>query len=183
VDSGVRAGELCNIDITDVSLSRLYANVVGKRGDREKIYFNVETCNALKEWLTHRPDVESSTFAVLRTQNGQPTRSLQVLGRWRNLNMVERYTAVMARDDSIVRQSAEQYSPPKDCDRLVLPVAMAYADPVESAFDLYRRQLHTAVGWPPLRAGGEKSATDQRLTEFLWRGTLPDSIPKAPPGS
>lgn len=97
--------------------------------------------------------------------------------------MVERYTAVMARDDSIVRQSAEQYSPPKDCNRLVLPVAMAYADPVESAFDLYRRQLHTAVGWPPLRAGREESVTDQRLTEFLWRGTLPDSIPKAPPGS
>ncbi len=67
--------------------------------------------------------------------------------------------------------------------RLVLPVALAYADLVESAFALYRCQLYTAVGWPPPRAGREESATGQRLTEFLWRGTLPDSIPKAPPGS
>lgn len=95
--------------------------------------------------------------------------------------MVERYTAVMARDDSIVRQSAEQYSPLKDCDRLVLPVAMTYADPEESAFDLYRRQLYIAVGWPPPRAGREESATGQCLTGFLWRGTLPDSIRRLRP--
>lgn len=160
VDSGVRAGELCNLDIADVSLFHLYAHVVGKGGDREKIYFSAETRTALSAWLSRRPDSLSPalfislggltprqrltrrglriilqklgqkagvtgvhphafrrSFAVLRTQNGQPTRSLQVLGRWRNLSMVERYTAVMSQDDSVAREAAEQYSPLKTIKR------------------------------------------------------------------
>ena len=59
--------------------------------------------------------------------------------------------------------------------RLTLSIAMAYADMIESAFDLYRRDLYTAVDWPfPEEKGDAEIAAGKQLTEFLWRGILPD---------
>lgn len=53
---------------------------------------------------------------------------------------------------------------------LALPVAMTYADLIESAFDLYRFSLYDALGWPRPANSDEEAAKGQALTEFLWRG-------------
>lgn len=60
--------------------------------------------------------------------------------------------------------------------RLALPVAMTYADLIESAFDLYRLSLYDAVGWSRPGKAEDEIAQGQALTEFLWRGTLPDKV-------
>lgn len=39
------------------------------------------------------------TFAVLSTRNGAPARVLQVAGRWRSMDMVERYTQTITAED------------------------------------------------------------------------------------
>ena len=60
--------------------------------------------------------------------------------------------------------------------RLALPVAMAYADLVESAFDLYRFALYEALHWEPPADSDAEVARGRQLTEFLWRGTLPETV-------
>lgn len=52
----------------------------------------------------------------------------------------------------------------------LLSAAMAYADLLEAAFDLYRHELYRALNWPIPEAENEKKA-GQRLSEFFWRGT------------
>jgi len=54
---------------------------------------------------------------------------------------------------------------------LALPVAMAYADLIESAFDLYRLSLYDALGWSRPQKDEDEIAQGRALTEFLWRGT------------
>ena len=67
---------------------------------------------------------------------------------------------------------------------LILQAAMAYADLLESAFDLYRWELYKAARWPLPEASGEAEiAAGQRLTEFLWRGEVKPSIQYQPPPS
>lgn len=56
---------------------------------------------------------------------------------------------------------------------LNLQAAMAYADLFEAAFDLYRWELYRAAHWPlPQVSGDAERSAGQRLTEFLWRGTV-----------
>ena len=38
------------------------------------------------------------TFATLATENGAPTRVVQVAGGWKSLRMVERYTQALKQD-------------------------------------------------------------------------------------
>ncbi|MCS7249187.1 MAG: hypothetical protein NZ840_13245 [Anaerolineales bacterium] len=54
----------------------------------------------------------------------------------------------------------------------MLPVAMVYADLIESAFDLYRLRLYEAVGWQCPPDSQREPAYGAALSEFLWRGTL-----------
>ncbi|PWH18340.1 MAG: hypothetical protein DDG60_00680 [Anaerolineae bacterium] len=56
--------------------------------------------------------------------------------------------------------------------QLMLPVAMTYADLIESAFDLYRFSLYDALGWPRPTDSQSEPEQGKALTEFLWRGTL-----------
>ncbi len=56
--------------------------------------------------------------------------------------------------------------------RLLIPVAMTYADLLETAFDLYRRKLYETIGWPLPNVGEEEIEAGKRLSEFFWRGTL-----------
>jgi hypothetical protein len=65
---------------------------------------------------------------------------------------------------------------------LVQQAAMAYADLLESAFDLYRWDLYNAARWPlPETSGAAEIAAGQYLTEFLWRGTSQSPIQYVPP--
>ncbi len=56
--------------------------------------------------------------------------------------------------------------------QLALPVAMSYADLIESAFDLHRSTLYDALHWPRPKDSKNEASEGQKLTEFLWRGTL-----------
>lgn len=60
---------------------------------------------------------------------------------------------------------------------MILQAAMAYADLLEAAFDLYRWELYKAAHWPlPDVSGEAETASGQRLTEFLWRGEAGSAI-------
>lgn len=52
----------------------------------------------------------------------------------------------------------------------LLATAMAYADLLDAAFDLYGHELYRALNRPVPEAEKEKEA-GERLSEFLWRGT------------
>lgn len=56
------------------------------------------------------PHAFRRSFATLRIKLGQPTRSIQHLGRWKDLKTFERYTLVLMNDDEFARQSASSYS-------------------------------------------------------------------------
>jgi len=66
---------------------------------------------------------------------------------------------------------------------MALQAAMAYGDLLEAAFDLHRMALYDALGWPRPKDSAEEKALGRRLTEFLWRGTLPGTVksPQADP--
>ena len=55
-----------------------------------------------------------------------------------------------------------------------LQAAMAYGDLLESAFDLHRLSLYDAIGWNRPKNSDEEKELGAQLTEFLWRGTLPE---------
>ncbi|MBI5965470.1 MAG: hypothetical protein HY863_18490 [Chloroflexi bacterium] len=57
-----------------------------------------------------------------------------------------------------------------------LQAAMAYGDLLESAFDLHRLLLYSAMGWPRPANSEEEKALGIQLTEFLWRGTLHEPL-------
>lgn len=60
---------------------------------------------------------------------------------------------------------------------LALQAAQSFGDLLESAFDLYRHLLYEALGWEkPADLAAEREA-GQRLSAFLWRGTIPSSPP------
>lgn len=57
VDSGIRAGEVCRLEITDVDLKRGVLAVVGKGGDMDFAHFSRVTAGYLQSWLEVRPPV------------------------------------------------------------------------------------------------------------------------------
>jgi hypothetical protein len=57
-----------------------------------------------------------------------------------------------------------------------LQAAMTYGELLESSFDLYRLSLYDALGWPRPQNREEEKANGYSLTEFLWRGTLPEGV-------
>jgi hypothetical protein len=57
----------------------------------------------------------------------------------------------------------------------VLTAARVYADLLESSFDVHRLALYDAVGLDRPAILGDELADGERLTAFLWRGTLPPS--------
>jgi site-specific recombinase XerD len=60
------------------------------------------------------PHAFRRSFATLRIKNGQSTRGVQRLGRWKNLATFERYTQVLMIDDDFARDEAANYSLLKD---------------------------------------------------------------------
>lgn len=59
---------------------------------------------------------------------------------------------------------------------LALQAAMTYGDLLETAFDLYRFSLYEALGWACPKSSQEERTLGRQLTEYLWRGTLPEHV-------
>jgi integrase/recombinase XerD len=55
VDSGLRAGEVCHLEITDIALEQGVLAVVGKGGDMDFAHFSPITAKYLQPWLEVRP--------------------------------------------------------------------------------------------------------------------------------
>lgn len=54
--------------------------------------------------------------------------------------------------------------------------AMTYGELLEAAFDLHRFLLYDALGWTRPQNTQEEHDMGARLTEYLWRGTLPAPV-------
>lgn len=160
-DSGLRAAELCKLQLDTLDLAAGRLVTIGK-GDKEApAYFGDKTRDYLKSWLVARldwfrshPDAEDSgalfvslggatpsapltpaglrriladlgqragissvsphafrrAFATLLSQAGAPSRLTQILGRWSNLNMVERYTRALETEHQ-AHAAHQRYSP------------------------------------------------------------------------
>jgi hypothetical protein len=59
---------------------------------------------------------------------------------------------------------------------MALQAAMAYGDLLEAAFDLHRLSLYDILTWSKPKNSAEEKLLGTQLTEFLWRGTLPESL-------
>ena len=59
---------------------------------------------------------------------------------------------------------------------MTLQAAMAYGDLLEAAFDLHRLSLYEAMGWSRPTDSEKEKAQGKQMTEFLWRGTMPEQI-------
>lgn len=57
------------------------------------------------------PHAFRRSFATLRIKQGQSTRSVQRLGRWKNLATFERYTQALLKDDEFARNEADLFTP------------------------------------------------------------------------
>lgn len=60
--------------------------------------------------------------------------------------------------------------------KMSLQAAMVYGDLLESAFDLHRLLLYQGMGWSRPTNSEEEKVRGAQLTEFLWRGTLPEPL-------
>jgi len=59
------------------------------------------------------PHAFRRSFATLRIKRGQSTRSVQRLGRWKNLATFERYTLTLEMDSDFASEQASKFSPLK----------------------------------------------------------------------
>jgi hypothetical protein len=61
--------------------------------------------------------------------------------------------------------------------QLILQAAKQYGDFVEATFDTHRFLLYRAMHWPlPEASGNDEILQGERLTQFLWRGTIEGAI-------
>ena len=65
LSSGVRVGELCNMDKKDINYLENSVYVIGKGNKERKTYFSDETKLALKEYLASRTDDNPALFVSL----------------------------------------------------------------------------------------------------------------------
>jgi len=144
VDTGLRATEVCDLELSRLDLKKQRLSVKVKGGGiAEKLFFDYTT-SCLERWLAVRPQVASlgaktvfvsnggrkpgqkmtrsalryltnklttlsgtahfsphamrRTFATLATENGAPSRVVQVAGGWKSIRMVERYTQALKQE-------------------------------------------------------------------------------------
>lgn len=146
LDTGLRATEICSIDLRKLNLKNRSLQVRIKGGSWGEAVFFDYTANCISNWLSIRPTVADPeytnvfvgvggktpgkkmtryglraimvklarlakvdhfsphamrrTFATLATENGAPTRLVQIAGRWRDIRMVETYTRTLQPEKS-----------------------------------------------------------------------------------
>lgn len=150
-DTGMRSGEVCGLDMTNLDMRKGKLNVLVKGGVWNEKVFAEYTASCLQAWLSIRSDYASKgiknvfvsiggrtpgkamtksgmlflydelakeagldhvsphamrrTFATLATEQGAPSRLVQVAGGWKSIRMVEHYTQTLKAD------TIRRYSP------------------------------------------------------------------------
>ena len=75
LSSGVRVGELCNMDKKDINYLENSVYVIGKGNKERKTYFSDETKLALKEYLASRTDDNPALFVSLHQPHNRMRKS------------------------------------------------------------------------------------------------------------
>ncbi len=125
-DSGCRLSEVAGIKAKDFDFDKGLVTVIGKGNKQRKAPFTIATGEMLQEWFAEHNTFELSSegissfldrleektdiicnahcfrrgFAVHQVKQGVSTRNVQLMGGWRNIAMVERYTQQLSQDDA-----------------------------------------------------------------------------------
>ena len=71
LDTGVRASELCTLELDNLSLATRSARVFGKGSKERVVYYSDTTAKALSRWLSARPQTDHEN-ALFLNQHGEP---------------------------------------------------------------------------------------------------------------
>jgi len=74
--TGIRVGELVNLDITDINFHERECIVYGKGDKERKVYFDAKTKLHLKKYLNERKDLSKALFVTMN----RPHKRLQISG-------------------------------------------------------------------------------------------------------
>lgn len=91
--TGMRVGELCNLDIEDINFNERECIVYGKGNKERRVYFDAKAKLHLKRYLEQRNDSNSALFVSLdmpadRLSIHAVEHRLRMLGRELNINKV-----------------------------------------------------------------------------------------------
>lgn len=90
LSSGIRVGELCGLNQSDVDLDNCSMIVLGKGNKQREAYFNVKTQTALEEYLNSRTDDNPALFVSFK----KPYRRLGINGVERRMRVAGRNVGV-----------------------------------------------------------------------------------------
>lgn len=76
ISTGIRVGELVNLNITDIDFENKEFIVLGKGNKQRKVYFDAKTKIHLKQYINSRNDKNEALFVSLQ----QPHNRLQISG-------------------------------------------------------------------------------------------------------
>jgi site-specific recombinase XerD len=80
LDTGLRAGELCRIKMTDIDFQNKKIAVIGKGGKQEFVYFSQKCQDALDEWLVIREKISKCDSLFVSMGGLTPGQSLTTRG-------------------------------------------------------------------------------------------------------
>lgn len=91
LDTGVRASELCNLELDDINLATRNARVFGKGSKERIVYFSDTTAKAISRWLSSRPQAEHENAVFLNRKREPLTRHglLKIIKRLGELAGIE----------------------------------------------------------------------------------------------
>jgi len=91
--TGMRVGELCNLDIDDINFNERECIVYGKGNKERRVYFDAKAKLHLKKYIEQRKDANSALFVTLdkpceRLSIHAVEHRLRMLGKSLNINKV-----------------------------------------------------------------------------------------------
>ena len=96
LNTGLRVGELCTLRLLDVQMSERKGKVIvrsGKGGKQRVVPLNGQARRMLRQWLLHRPSVETDALFVGQRSGAVSARSVQrAVGRLAQLAGLEAVT-------------------------------------------------------------------------------------------
>jgi len=134
LDTGVRASELCNLKLEDLSLANCSAKVYGKGGKERVVFFSPPTGKALAKWLSVRPDTPFENALFIGVRGDALTRHglANVINRLSNKAGIERRIAPHTLRHTFatmyVRGGGDPHSLQQALGHTTLYMAMRYVD-------------------------------------------------------
>jgi len=80
LDTGLRAGELCRIKMTDIDFEKKRIEIIGKGGNQEFVYFSQKCEQALNEWFAIREKIAKSDNLFISLGGFTPGEAITTRG-------------------------------------------------------------------------------------------------------